>query len=124
MAAQMREKLLVPELSEGSPGNSGFEFTVVPESGRAELSLVKGGKAPFDGAVFAVGIAFELELSVGNGGSPLAEPVAGTDEILELVDATPLSGKGGRLEPLETVVSSLGRGGKEVWPEAAVLPLV
>lgn len=98
-----------PELSEGSGGIPGFELTLAPGIGGAELSLVKGGRPvdpgdgivelpakgtvplscppgkggnpPLDGATFASGIAFELELSVGKGGNPLVELASGTDEI-------------------------------------------
>ncbi len=107
----------IPELS--APNCEGTELLSCP--------LGKGGNAPVEGSEFPIGKAFELELSMGKGGSPPVEPVSlvpDPDEMFELVEAIPLSGKGGRLEPLETVVSSLGSGGKGVCPEASALPLV
>lgn len=126
------------------PGIGGVELSLVkggkagdPLDGIVELSAPncggavplscppgKGGNPPLVGAALAIGAVLELELSVGKGGNPFAEPAPDADEMLEPVDATPLSGKGGRLEPLETVVSSLGSGGRADWLTAAALPFV
>jgi hypothetical protein len=71
-------------------------------------------------------MALKLELSVGKGGSPFAEPavpVSVADGRLEPVEATLLSGKGGKLDPLEVVVSSLGKGGNGDWLAIPGFPL-
>jgi hypothetical protein len=129
-----------------APGIAGVELSVV-KGGRAEelvggmdelsaprggrdvpLSspLGRGGNPPSEGTVFPNGMAFELELSVGRGGRPLegaATPASGAEERFEPAEATPLSGRGGKLDVLEAVVSSLGKGGKGDELASAGVPL-